>query len=292
MGQNQIRFVDSNAVWNVATTFPAGNAQNPNFVSTQTKVYGFKGDTLIGGEVWNRMFRTTDSAFNSNLTFQGNLREENGFVYLMDSAGIVDTLYNFNLLVGDSVAYDFGSGNQYLTVATIDSALIDGNYHKRFSFSEPTGPSAFTIVKEIWIEGIGSIHGPLFSANPTLFSTEIPDSMFLTCYKISGVTHWNNPFCNDCYINIVLSLNDFQSENGTVLVFPNPVKNELEIDLRQIKNEELVISVYDLTGKLVMTKYYGANSSLIIDASSLPDGFYVLKMESESQTCRTNFIKQ
>jgi hypothetical protein len=70
------------------------------------------------------------------------------------------------------------------------------------------------------------------------------------------------------------------------------VKNELEIDLRQIKNEELVISVYDLTGKLVMTKYYGANSSLIIDASSLPDGFYVLKMESESQTCRTNFIKQ
>ena len=57
-GQNAISFVDSNATWNVAKTYPNGNIQNPNFAATETKIYGCKGDTLIKGVPWARMFFT------------------------------------------------------------------------------------------------------------------------------------------------------------------------------------------------------------------------------------------
>jgi hypothetical protein len=39
---------------------------------------------------------------------------------------------------------------------------------------------------EIWIEGIGSIHGPLSPHNPRKFSEEIPDSLMLTCTCVNN----------------------------------------------------------------------------------------------------------
>ena len=130
-GQSSIHFVDSAATWNVAKSYPAGNIQNPDFISTVTKIYGFKGDTLIGSELWNKMFCTTDSAFSLNLIYSGNLREENGIVLFMDTTDNIDTLYNFNLQLGDSVKYNFyGIGSYYIYISNIDSIIIDGNYYQ------------------------------------------------------------------------------------------------------------------------------------------------------------------
>jgi len=294
-GQSTINFADTNATWHVAKTFPNGTSQFPNFVSTITKTYGYKGDTLIGSVLWTKMFFTPDSNFSTTLNLKkaGYLNTSNNLVFYLDTLLNLDTIYNFNLLIGDSVKYDFGSGDNYLFVTSLDSIIIDGNYHKRFYFSEPTGPNAFTILKEIWIEGIGSIHGPLFPSKPTMFSTEIPDSMNLTCYKINNSTIWNNPNYNDCYINIVLSVNDLQEEQGSILAFPNPVTNELRIELPKIANENFEISIFEVEGKLIQKYFDNKSGQIVIDTRALKNNFYILQVQcSNGRTYRTKFTKQ
>lgn len=291
-GQSSNYFVNPNATWNVAKTFPDANMQNPMFASTVTKVYGFDGDTLIGGQLWNRTFFTSDPDFLSNKTYLGNVRQGNGVVLFMDTSNIIDTIYNFNLQSGDSIGYDFGAGLNYLFVTNIDSIIIEGNYHKRFFFSEPTGPNAFIFVKEIWIDGIGSIHGPLFPAKPTVFSTEAPDSLLLTCFKINDTVIWHHPNYNECYINIVLSENDFKEAGKNIFTFPNPVTNELRIEFPENINEDFHISIFNLEGKLIMKKFVTQNGMITIDTEILEKGFYIMQVECGNRIFRTKFSKQ
>ncbi len=247
LGQNQINFNNSNDTWNVATTYPHATPQDPDFVETTTNVFGYNGDTLIGGEYWLKMFTSPDSNFISNLTYLGNIKEVNGVVVYMDTTFSLHALYNFNLQAGDSVLYHFEFGNIYLKVENIDSIYIIGKYYKRFHFQEPVIP--FFYIKEVWIEEIGSIHGPLFPANPRLFGTEIPDSMYLTCFKINGSIIWNNPNYSQCFINIILGTSDLPRK--CIKVFPNPVIDRVFIEFPISINGNHDVSIFDLCGKQI-----------------------------------------
>ena len=286
--QNPITFVDPNATWNVARTFPNANPQNPNFVETTTKVYGFIGDTLIGSETWEKFYSTPDSNFLSNFTYLGNLREENGTVIFMDTVYSIDTIYNFNLQTGDSVFYDFGFGTNYLQVETIDSIEINGEYHKRFHFEEPNYPPMF--LSEIWIEGIGSIHGPLFPKYPGVFSDEIPDSLKLTCYKVDNSVIWSNPFYENCYVSIILSTSEIIESH--LKIFPNPVKNELRIEIPKNESGNYVISIFDLFGKTISKKTYNKTEIIEINMTSLKNSFYILQIEFDNKIYRQKFVKE
>lgn len=287
-------FVDMNATWNVAETYPAATPQNIGFAATTTKTYGFSGDTLINSIAWNQMYYTSDSTFSSSskLTKAGYVRSQNNRVLFMNTTFKPDTIYNFNFQVGDSVKYDFSYKSSYIFVTNIDSILLSGKYHKRFFFSEPGGPTAFTHLNEIWIEGIGSIHGPLFPASPREFTYEVPDSMKVTCYKINSTQIWSNPYYKNCYTNIILSVHEFHDKEEKVLVFPNPVSSELTIQLPQTTNEEHHISLFDMQGKLIQKKNCKNSNQLAIDTNNLENNMYFLKIESGNRVFKTTFIKQ
>ena len=176
-GQVINHFDNLDSKWNVAKTYPAANQQNPNFVKTTTTVYGFQNDTLINDEQWFKVYSTNDSLFQNNLLYHGLLREENQKVLYIDTLNQLTTLYDFSLNVGDSVLFDIhGIYPEWLKVVNVDSILINGDYYRKLKFDELT-MNAFDELNEIWIEGIGSIHGPLFPNFPIKFSQEIPDSM-------------------------------------------------------------------------------------------------------------------
>ncbi len=61
---------------------------------------------------------------------------------------------------------------------------------------------------------------------------------------------------------------------GIVAVYPNPATSH--ISLRGIANEKCNISIYDFTGKLMLT----ATQSQNISIANLPNGIYVLKLDS------------
>ncbi len=286
--QTPINFVDPDATWNVARTFPNPNPQNPDFAETTTKVFGFIGDTLIGSETWLKFFSTPDSNFMSDFTYLGNLREENGYVYFMDTLNSIDTIYNFNLQIGDSVFYDFGWGSNYLQIENIDSIEISGEYHKRFFIEEPNYPPM--LMSEVWIKGIGSVHGPLFPKYPGVFSNEVPDSLNLTCYKIDNSLIWNNPFYDDCYVSIVLSSHEI--EKGEFKLFPNPVKDKLKVEIPKNESGNYVISIFDTFGKILMKENFNQDGTIEINTTSLINSLYIMEIEFENKTYRQKFIKE
>jgi hypothetical protein len=280
--QDPLVFINQDVTWNVARTYPDANPDNPSFAATTTTVFGFSGDTLIDNELWDKYYFTSDSNFVEGLTYVGCMQEADGIVLFMDTTNAVGTLYNFNLTVGDSVFYDFGFGSAYLKIETIDSIEIEEQFYKRFYFDEPI--FGFFEINEIWLEGIGSIHGPLFPAYPTIFSTEIPDSLNLTCYKIENQVVWHNPSYGACYTNIVLSIDEL-----TILsfnIYPNPAQNQLFITSENgIKINE--VKIYNQLGQTVMHQI-GFNGS--VDVSSLMPGIYFIEVVVGDQRIREKLL--
>ena len=282
--QSETILVDAKASWNVAHSYPNSNSENPNFIETKTKVYGFVGDTLIDGQTWLKLYDSPDSTFSSKLTYLGNLKEESGIVLFMDTLDAIDTLYNFNLQVGDSVLYDFGTVSSYLQIESIDSIEIDGEYHKRFHFEEPNYSPM--VLSEMWIEGIGSIHGPLFPKYPQLFETEQPDSLDLICYKLDESVVWNNDSYESCYINIVLSTRVLKKTQ--MQIYPNPVSDVLCIRSNN-KHKIQAVSIFNMEGILIKTFY---DKFTELNIKNIASGLYIVKIQSEEKEfCKKILIK-
>ncbi len=288
--QTTIGFYNTNSTWNIAYTYPQGSLQYPDFVSTVTNIFGFAGDTLIGTKLWNKMYLSGDSDFlkSSNPKKIGYIRVENKMVFYIDTLNKLDTLYNFNMHIGDSIRYSLPQMNKYFYITKIDSISIFNQYYKRYFFNKSNG--GFGELTEIWIENIGSIHGPLFPASPRLFETEIPDSMNLTCSKVNDSVAWHNLDYNDCYIKIVLTVKEISELN--IKIYPNPVINVLKIDIPEATDRKYLVSIYDLVGKSIINKVYNNNGQININMTDFQNGFYLLKLKSGEKNFMTKFIKQ
>jgi hypothetical protein len=287
-GQVTNHFDNLDSKWNVAKTYPNGNMQNPNFVATTTTVYGHQGDTLINGDLWFKLYSTSDSLFQNNLVFKGLTRTANNRVLFLDTSNQLDTLYDFNISLGDSVLFNlYGQYPEKIPVINIDSIQINGQFYRRFHFAEPTLINAFDLLSEVWIEGIGSIHGPIFPNFPIKFSTEMPDSLILTCTNSNNQQFWQHPSYNSCYLNIVLGL-DNKTKND-LSIYPNPVQDNLNIKLTKTDNYE--INIFNSTGQKLIGKTINSDI-LTIDLTTLNDGIYFIMVDSKTERWTHKLIKK
>ncbi|MCC5922527.1 MAG: T9SS type A sorting domain-containing protein [Crocinitomicaceae bacterium] len=287
LGQVINHFGNLDSKWNVAKSYPSGNQQNPNFVATITKVYGFQGDTLIDSEQWFKLYSSSDSLFESNLLYLGLLREENNKVFYLDTLNQLDTLYDFSLNVGDSVLFDlYGMYPEWLQVVNVDSVQISGDYYKRLKFAEPT-INAFDELNEIWIEGIGSIHGPLFPSFPIKFSQEIPDSMLVTCTFSNNQQVWQHQSYPSCYVKVVLSVDQMEILNFKI--YPNPFTDRIHFENNGLQQYRL--TVLNSLGQTIH-KIQANTNNRIIDLSDFQAGIYFLKIESGDNIKTIKMIKK
>jgi plastocyanin len=73
---------------------------------------------------------------------------------------------------------------------------------------------------------------------------------------------------------------DVQSAAAGFRLFPNPAKGLVEIELHGIKSQDTKVSLMALSGKVVLEKNYSLSTPLLIDASSLPKGIYIVKLKT------------
>ena len=286
-GQIINHFDNLDSKWNVAKTYPAANQQNPNFVATKTTVYGFQGDTTIYSEQWFKLYSSNDSLFQNNLIYRGLTRTENSNVLYLDTLDQLDTLYDFNLNLGDTVLFNlYGMYPEWLPVINIDSVQLNGEYYKKIKFAEPS-ISAFDWLNEEWIEGIGSIHGPLFPTFPVKFSEEIPDSMLLTCTFSDNQQVWNHPSYPSCYVNIVLGLETIEISNFKI--YPNPFSDIVYFE--NSRTENLDLTVFNSLGQAVKWLKI-TNYKETFDLSGLDDGLYLLRFNDNKKTVTQKIIKK
>jgi hypothetical protein len=76
------------------------------------------------------------------------------------------------------------------------------------------------------------------------------------------------------------SINETLPNTTTVSIFPNPANSEINIEGLN-KNESNTIQIFDVQGKLVITKTI--NEKGTIDLSELNKGIYVIKIGEVAQ---------
>lgn len=280
-------FSEPTSKWYVVKAFPNGSMEHPSFVGKRTFVYGFNGDSLINNETWLKMYSTEDESFQSDLNFEGYIHSQNGIVRYTNVNTDIDTLYNFSLLTSDSVNYEFYDlQDVYIDVLNISNVSISGENHSYFSFSEPEIISSFNLARERWIEGIGSIHGPLYPLNPIMFSTEIPDSLILSCTKTNGVDYYSHYGFSECFELSLVAVDNIENELFNVL--PNPFTEELTVNLNS-PNVEL-LELRNLNGQVVFSSNE-FNENISILTSHLPAGIYFLTVLTSSESHSVKLVK-
>ncbi|MCB9263169.1 MAG: T9SS type A sorting domain-containing protein [Flavobacteriales bacterium] len=83
-------------------------------------------------------------------------------------------------------------------------------------------------------------------------------------------------------------------DRNKMVLYPNPVDNELTIDYYLDSESEVMIRVVDLLGRTVLTKTISSQSDIIrIDVSTLKDGAYILELSGSDDTKQVaKFMKQ
>lgn len=280
--QSAESFILTDARWNVVERNPKTSPEFPQFVETKTSVYGIKGDTLGGGREWHEFYSSYDSDFLTAFNFRGFLREENGVVLFTQDFNTVDTLYNFNLQTGDSFSYKLMSQDevQYMKIERIDSVLIDGVYHKRFHFEKVFYPPF--VLDDTWIEGVGSIKGPLFPLNASTEGMR-PDSNRLSCYKRDGQVLWWNRFFDACYIENLLPNFVGEHQASSIKVFPNPASNQINIELPVTNGGDCEVLIFNSSGSLVFREIRSSTNRMTLNINSLPPNSYLLQVRLNSE---------
>lgn len=159
-----------------------------------------------------------------------------------------------NGYVGDSSAqvvliFDPGPGPDCSTRP--DYILVDGatTYQKAYC-------SANFVVYDF-------VSGPTIS-NPNNFSVDYDGS---TCV----------------YTNNLLPVEAFQLiNNGSLKLYPNPILQNVNLNIEFALNASARINFYNVTGKLVLSDEMDNLKSKSFDISSLTNGIYILKIEMDN----------
>ncbi|MCK5210791.1 MAG: T9SS type A sorting domain-containing protein, partial [Cyclobacteriaceae bacterium] len=78
-----------------------------------------------------------------------------------------------------------------------------------------------------------------------------------------------------------------------ILLFPNPFKNYLHVNLGDRKTEEIQINIYSTSGFLVRSKKYQAQKgSIDIETSSLASGVYVIDLRRKDDQTTFKIVKE
>ena len=95
------------------------------------------------------------------------------------------------------------------------------------------------------------------------------------------------------YFNIITVENNCIDSPNQLNIFPNPADNELNFQVSNQDEEEINIEVYDVTGKLIISKSsaISESNSLSVDISSLVNGMYMLNVKTKTTSVIQKFIK-
>lgn len=264
MAQN---FVLENKKWHSMLT-----AYGTNGVQSTTEIHFIEGDSIHNSITYKKLWMSEDSLETTNLT--GLLREQNNIVYFKQNNQDEGILYDFNLDIGDTaeVVNLFSDITNPVPIEVVNKELVNVNGIDRIRWELEI--EAYPNQHEYWLEGIGSLNGPIHTAY--WYNMTCPDWTLL-CFYNNEVIEYANENENTCYVN---TLNN--SENlikNAIVISPNPVQATKNLHINSIV-PITEIQLFNTQGKLLKTYQ---NPSNIIAISPLKSGIYILKIISESK---------
>lgn len=265
-GQN---FISSDKQWNVRLMGWA--------YQYSTEIYTINGDTAINSLIYNKIWVSGDSL--STWQYQGLLREESKVVYYIPPNGIEGVLYDFNLEIGDT-AYVNNIFCSDIPIYVIDIDTVDyfGISRKRWLLGEDG------YVKESWVEGIGSLNGPLHTNFEYCL---ICPSWNLLCYHNNDTLEYIMDGNTDCYQSTV-GINEGHQEIG-IVIYPNPIRKggNIYIETNSIPKN---INIFNSVGLLVKNIVSIIDTKIQVETNDFEPGLFFITITTKKNRIITQKI--
>lgn len=259
--QEYVPIIQEGNVWNTLDV-TVGMYNNTYY----NNVNWFSGDTIIDDVRYAKLMGTTDGDAPHLFSL---LMEDDGKVWERLNNQMEILLYDFTANVGDTIWCGPWAGEyHYNIVDSISIEHIGGINRKKFWFGLEYGWFG-TAAAEIWIEGIGSDLGLLYSG-----SASICGAYYRTlCFHHNSEFVWQNPNYDDCTFDAV-GENSFANE---IFVCPNPAKDVVNINFAD-DTECQSVAIYSIDGRLVETCHGASLQQTTVNVENLNAGVYILKI--------------
>jgi hypothetical protein len=289
---NWIPMPDSNATWCAQRGFLVTG--NPDAFHTYNSIQYISGDTLINGLVYHKIYESgilevmtippTSWTFTYyNDEYVGCIRENSNrqAFQIPNYLNFEFLLYDFNLQIGDTVPT-----NSLIILSGIDSIFDGTNYRQRFKLSSADSsfwPDPFYYEHVSWIEGIGSTGGNFFSLGPYF-----EHGGRLYEFTQNGIAYYQDSI-TPC--NLSLGQSDI-GQQKLINVYPNPIVDKLNIVYDAQTTEDIIVLIFDLSGKKLFHKTLQAGHNEI-DLKYLDSGIYIYRMYVDKMFIRAGkMLKQ
>lgn len=238
-------------------------------------------DTIIDNQVYNKIVLSSMRIFFPNLMdtlfyeTERYVYEENNIVFTYEN-NENRVLYNFNLVVGDTLDFMyFGGLNSYRFI--LDSIGTNEFMGEELSFQDirienldnPTEVLSMRV-----IEKIGSINSYFFWDFTVLSPPDAP-SYYFRCYSDSEIGTINLSLDQvDCdfLIDEVSTIDEKVSDN--IKLYPNPINEYIQIENDDI--ELSIIYIVNAHGEILKTINNNAIKFFQIDFRQYTDGIYFI----------------
>lgn len=266
--------VIENAQWRVAYYYE----------SDPTEMFGWllRGDTLINGYQYKKVFKRHFQDYNSNVIdtqyLFGVMREnvENKLVYAIqfyESSGGCDTinsefrLYDFSCQLGDTLLICFTNPIQYSIVYSVDTTFYFGKLRRNFTASHTID----------FIEGVGHLAG-LFE-NPIM-----PVTKEINYYYSELIDYCvgSDEECSVYYVQV-----DDNSINSNFVIYPNPCRGSFTIQPHNSSRYVWHYSLYNYIGECIQSGDIFKENEVI---KLRNQGYYYLKLISDRNILFTKKI--
>jgi hypothetical protein len=278
------------------TWFPNGttwhynyrNHNNGTFTETYLKFEAVR-DTVINSKTCKVIYQTRvypqySRGMTSYFTY-----EQNGVVYRLNPmTNAFNPYYDINAAVGASWTIfraDYPFENLTIQVLSKGTTIINGQTLKKINVNIQY--QSFSYQDEI-IERIGF---------RSMFTTVMPymiDPLCrgLRCFEDSFVGNYSFNITPTCTYQAIPTGIEKEFKSGDFKIYPNPFKNELQIEgsFANVADENLSFQILDNTGKEIL-KFAEADRHHF-NTSSLPSGLYFLLIKDQHKVLtRKKIIK-
>lgn len=200
-----------------------------------------------------------------NTEYVGKIREDSVFgkIWYTPSGKAKDEEYlimNLSLEVGDT--FNLPVFNTTITTEVVDVYYV--NQRKYIEFDYQTA----------WDEPLRFIEG--VGRNIAMHHFWFGDFTYIPCkYNDGELIYVNtNPNFIDCELNTIRINSSYSSQKK---VYPNPAKDVLFVDLSSAKYQDVIISIYDMTGTEVYNNKT-ADKHTVVQLSTFNKGLYFIKI--------------
>lgn len=274
-GRNsQVLLPEIEKQWNIVTHSEDG-------IPIATTAYRTGRKRILANKTYTEIESTTDPNYENweatSFLLREGLFDEKLYRFNV-STGEEDCLFDYLRLHSDQVTTD-ENGCYYDLLGKRSISLHDGSQRSEYIL-KVLNSSAI----DYWIEGIGSIGGFItdFDENCEQNNTD-----YLSCYYENGELIYQAE--GACFLT---STNELFA-NEAIKIFPNPVNENLQLDLSTLPNQEVQAHIFSSTGVLLQEMSFYSGHIETISTMDLPKGLYFLQIQNEERVFQTErFVRE